>query len=140
MEGDLRLVRAGLDADVSAGARRVELVAGQRRQRAQRRAGRCAASPKRSEPPRSKSVGPNPNVSVRLAAGRSSASPVSVGGATGAGLPSLSRRPAVSVAAAAVQPRSSSRRAARDVPSMTSNAAMCRRDCVGVTIPAWCSP
>ena len=46
-------------------------------------AGRCAAMPKRSTPSSSNSVGPKPNVMVRLLAGRPSASPVSSGGASG---------------------------------------------------------
>ena len=57
VEGDLRVVGAGLHAEVAAAALGIELVAGQRRELDQRRRA-LSARPKRSAPSRSKNVGP----------------------------------------------------------------------------------
>ena len=78
VHGDLRVVRAGLDADVAVAARRVQVVRRETRQVDQRAPAAASASPNRS----SNSDGPKPIVSVSADAGRSSASPVSLGGAS----------------------------------------------------------
>ena len=78
VHGDLRVVRARLDAQVAAGTGRVELVAGEPGQVDQR--GRPLPGEARAS---SSSDAPTPNVRVSDAAGSPSASPVSVGGAFG---------------------------------------------------------
>ena len=82
VHGDLRVVGAGLDAQVAAAERRVEVVAGEVRQLDE--APRHASARARTGPcrPVSNSVGPKPKVRVRPDAGRPSASPVSSGGAS----------------------------------------------------------
>ena len=101
--------------------------------------GRCACSPKRSTPSRSKSVAPNPNVTVSDAALRPSLSPVSSGGASGSVLSSPTGRPAVMRRAARVHSRSMSTRSFLSLV-VTSNDAMSNLSCAGVTMPAWCGP
>ena len=82
VHGDLRVVGAGLDAQVAVAARRGR---GCRPGSAAARgaaAGCRSASPNRSLPSFSNRVGPNPKVRVRPAAFSPRASPVSVGGAS----------------------------------------------------------
>ena len=103
VERDLRVVGAGLDAEVAAATLRVELIAPERGQ-VVAAAGRLrSARPKRSVEERS---GPKPNVSVSRDGGRPTASPVSIGGAIWASLPVADRLlRCVIAAAAAVQVR-----------------------------------
>ena len=79
VEGDLRVVRAGLHAEVAAAAGRVEIVAGQRRQRRQRggplrREAEAVVEEARPEADRDRQIATR---------GRPIASPVSIGGACG---------------------------------------------------------
>jgi hypothetical protein len=93
------------------------------------------ASPKRSSTSLSKSVGPKPNVSLRLAEKRPNVLPASYGGAPSlaifprAGLPSVMR------AVASVQARKSSRTSARS-SVRRSRARKCRYSCFAVATPA----
>ena len=98
-------------------------------------AGQRAASPNRSTPSRSNSVGPKPNVTVSREASRSNASPVSTGGAKGSPSMVPTGRPAHISAAASVHSRIRSR-SSRGSSVVTSNAAISRRSCGGVSIPA----
>ena len=137
VHGDLRVVGARLDAQVAAGQRRVDLVELERRQR------REPGGPLRAEARACRrSQGPTPNVSVSDDAGSPSASPVSVGGASGLRLtapPGVASAPAVMRSAARVQRCSRSLTAARSVV-VRSIAAKCSRSWAGVTIPAWYCP
>ena len=161
MHRDLGVLGAGLDAQVPAGAGRVERVAGGRgspegplgleaaaEQRHLRGVGAAgvderAASPKRSRPSASrKSPGPNPMVTVSPPGGRPIASPVSSGGrfvAPPTAPIGPASSPCVIRSAASVQRRRRSTSAARS-SVMTSKAAKCRRSCAGVVMPAWCTP
>ena len=135
MHRDLRVVRARLDAQVAAGAGRVDLVAGERREVDQRR--RTAVG----DASLSKNEGPNPMVTVSDAAGSSRASPVSAGGASG-----LSGRapfsavscPAVMRSAACVHV-ASIRCTAAGLVEVRSSAEKYMWFCAGVMMPAWCT-
>ena len=141
VEGDLRVVGAGLDAEVAAASARVELVAGQRAAAARSAGGPLRRRARSGLAVRSNSVGPEAERDVSRAGGRPSASPVSSGGAAGSSLPSARRaRPAV-IRARRRRPRAQQRRAApRGASLVRSNAAKCSRSCAGVAIPAWCAP
>ena len=82
VEGDLRVVGAGLDADVAAALRRVERVVAERRQLLQRR----RALRREAVAASSNSDGPRPKVIVSRAVCSPTASPVSCGGAFGSSL------------------------------------------------------
>ena len=85
---------------------------------------------------------PIPKVIVSADAGRPSASPVSLGGASGfrfTAPPGAASAPAVMRSAAVVQRRSRLMTAARSTV-VRSSATKCSRSCAGVMIPAWCTP
>ena len=133
VERDLRIVGAGLHAEVAAAAG-----GGRARRRgsagsSRSAGGRFDASPKRS----SNSDGPKPNVIVRRAGSRPSASPVSSGGASGSALAGPAGSPAV-IRAAAATSRAAARR--RSAPGARSKAAKWSRSCAGVAMPAWWAP
>ena len=91
-------------------------------------------------PSLSNSAAPTPKVSVSDAAGRPSASPVSVGGASGLRLtapPGVVSAPATIRSAAAVHLRSRARTWAGSFV-VRSSATKCSRSWAGVMIPAWC--
>src|SRR5215207_1812124 len=97
------------------------------------------ANPKRSSPSFSKSVGPNPKVTVRCPAVRSWASPVSSGGTKASSFSPPTGCPAHILAAASDQDR------IRSLTSLAfevvrSKEAKCNLSCWGVAMPAWCSP
>ena len=116
---------------------RVELVAGKCGQVAQR-AGRCAASPKRS----SNSVGPKPERDRQPRGGQAErprrcrpAAPRLRRRSSPTGAPGRHPRGGRPSTRAAGRAASVAR-----MPSSTSKAAKCRRSCGGVAIPAWWSP
>ena len=129
---DLRVVRAGLDADVAAGTRRVELVAAGTPGRSASAAGRRSRRGRACR----RTCWPKPIVTVSDDGGRPSASPVSSGGASGLrGRPRRSRR-------ASRAPGSSARRrvvhccsmrwTSRPLPVVVrSSATKCSRSCDG---------
>jgi hypothetical protein len=92
------------------------------------------ANPKRSFPSFSKTVGPNPKVTVRRPAVRSWASPVSSGG-TKASFPPPTDFPAHILAAASDQARIRSL-ISPAFETVRSKAAKCNRSCCGVAMPA----
>ena len=98
-------------------------------------AGRRAASPNRS----SKSAGPNPTVIVNCDGGRPSASPVSIGGASGALSTGPIGSPLPIWAPADAHVARTFCRSERSL-LVTSKAAKANRSCAGVAIPAWCGP
>ena len=142
---DLRVVGAGLDAQVAVAARRVEVVAREvrqpdeaaaaagRRGRTGRRRRRRVREQRPPEPERDRQAGRRQAerlagvVGRRVVRGRRSAP-------TG---PAAS--PASAAAASSSSRRSRSTSSSRDVV-VTSNAAECSRSCAGVTMPAWCAP
>ena len=143
VHGDLRVVGAGLHAQVAAGPGRVELVAREVRQVAQRRGRRSASRTGRCPRRRGTAPGPKPKVIVSPAGGSPIASPVSSGGRSARALdrrrPRRRRRPRVIRSAASVHACSSATSSSRE-SVVTSNAAKCSRSCAGVTMPAWCAP
>ena len=137
---DLRVVGAGLDAQVAVAAVGVEVVGREVRQLAQRR--RLAVP--QAEPVLAVLLEQASGRSRRSASGpeasRPSASPVSVGGASyDVGAPSPTGCPAVICRAAAVHACSSATSSSRE-SVVTSKAAKCSRSWAGVTMPAWCAP
>ena len=93
-------------------------------------------------PSLSNSEAPTPKVSVSDAAGNPSASPVSVGGASGLRLtapPGVVSAPATIRSAAAVHFRSRARTWAGSLV-VRSSATKCSRSWAGVMIPACCGP
>ena len=139
VEGHLRIVRAGLHADVAAGDRAGSIASAGNGPNWRSDGGRMAASPNRSSPSRSNSDGPKPNVIVSRDGASPTASPVSSGGTSGSALRSPAGRPEVIRSAASVHARMSSTRSARPC-AVTSKAAKCSRSCAAVTIPACRSP
>ena len=129
MEGDLGIVRAGLHAEVAARAGRVELVAGQRGQRAQA-GGPAILEPEALEDARPEADGDRepPCAEADGLAG--------VGGRhLGRALDGAVGSPAVIRRAASVHARSSSRRSAGR-SEVRSNAPNTSRACAGVATPA----
>ena len=142
VHGDLRVVGAGLDAQVAAGCAGSSASPG-KRGRSAARPGARAARPNRS----CRRVGTASGRSRRSAsgrtAGRPSASPVSSGGASGRP-PTRADRAGLLARRHPPRPRRSSPAAARPArPAssvVTSKATKCSRSCGGVTMPAWCAP
>jgi hypothetical protein len=97
------------------------------------------AATRNGSPGRSNNDAPNPNVTVSDEGPRSSASPVSSGGASWSVLSVPTGRPAVMRREARVHSCSMPTSSSRSSVS-TSYDANRSRDCAGVTIPAWCSP
>ena len=141
VHGDLRVVGAGLHAQVAVAARGVEVVGREVRQRLSA-AGRRSASPNRSLPSAfSKRVGPEAE-GDREPGRRGARSPRRCRrrAVVGARAP-VGRRPA-GPPSSALRPRSTAGAAApgrRGTAVVTSNAAKCSRSWAGVTMPAWCA-
>ena len=143
MHGHLRVVGAGLHAEVAAAARRVEVVAGKRGRSAERRRPRVARGRTGRRRLGSKSVGPKPTVSVSRRRRQAQRLAGVVGRCLVVGRrpppgPTVAARRS-SRAAASVHSRSSATSSSRE-SVVTSNAAKCSRSWTGVTMPAWCAP
>jgi hypothetical protein len=134
VEGHLRIVGAGLDADVAAADPGVERVAGEGGQFAQRRRPPAGQVEAVVEEARSEA-----DVTVRLAAGSPVASPVSAGTYCPGPSTAPPGSPRVIFSAAAVQRRNRSISSARLV-LVTSKAAKASRSWAGVAMPAWWAP
>ena len=93
------------------------------------------ASPKRSSTSLSKSVGPKPNVSLRLEEKRPNVLPASYGGAPSLAIFPRAGLPCVMRAVASVQARKSSRTSARS-SVRRSRARKSRYSCFAVATPA----
>ncbi len=122
MERHLWVVRAGLDAQIAAGELRHQRVAAEAGSGCSS-AGRRPSSPKR---PASNTPGPSPIVIVNAEAGRSSASPVSVGGRLGpppVAPVAPTSRPRIMSPAATLQSFSNETRSSRVAVDERSNAA-----------------
>ena len=142
MEGDLRVLGAGLHAEVAARPLGVERVAREVRQVGER----LGPAVREPEPVSATGVaehpGPKPKVIVRPPGGSPMASPVSSGGTSGApsvGPTGPAGSPCVIRSAAAVHAFNNATSCPRE-PVVMSKAAKWSRSWAGVTMPAWCVP
>jgi hypothetical protein len=135
VEGDLRVVGAGLDAQIAAREVDVEIVAGKVAGISSSAAGLREANPNRSSPSFSKSVGPNPKVTVRRPAARSWASPVPSGGTKASWFSPPTGCPAHILAAASDHVHTKSRTSSA-FEMIRSKEAKCNLSCWGVAMPA----